>query len=403
MYKKSKGGISLIVLVITIIVMIILAAAIILSLSNSGIISKANKAKTDSDTANLKEYVNTLRAEWELMTDAERAVKANSFEEYANQKLAENGYKGAVGADGEVYSNLNENAMAAIRAGIKVGDVVTGYTVATSTYETSGEENTAPSGEEIGSTAQTVTANTQLTWKYLGVNAKGELEMMADYEVYNDATKVYDKVTAANNTKIKLSGKGGYLKGPDTLNEVCKKLYSISEVGTARSMNIDDINSILGYIGEKGVYWNVEGNEVKASMPLTIGQIEKETGKLLDKRITPDEKDLKMYYSDYYYINKIKDEKEIKKPQNIDLVYNDKNTYWLASSCAYAGFGGGYAFFDMRCVYSTNVYAYYMFTSNNKSYCTAYAIRPVVSIKSNIQLKPNVDKTEWAINKVQNQ
>ena len=103
---KLKGGISLIVLVITIIVMIILAAAIILSLSNSGIISKANKAKTDSDTANLKEYVNTLRAEWELMTADEQTAEG-SFEAYANKKLEKSGYKGAVGADGEVYSNLN--------------------------------------------------------------------------------------------------------------------------------------------------------------------------------------------------------------------------------------------------------------------------------------------------------
>ena len=56
MKTNKRRGISLIVLVITIIVMIILAAAIILSLSNSGIISKATKAKgkynrkTDNET-----------------------------------------------------------------------------------------------------------------------------------------------------------------------------------------------------------------------------------------------------------------------------------------------------------------------------------------------------------------
>ena len=138
--------------------MIILAAAIILSLSNSGIISKANKAKTDSDTANLKEYVNTLRAEWELMTADEQTAEG-SFEAYANKKLEKSGYKGAVGADGEVYSNLNENAMAAIRAGIKVGDTVTGYTVTSTTYETSGEENTAPNNTETDPTKQTNSNN----------------------------------------------------------------------------------------------------------------------------------------------------------------------------------------------------------------------------------------------------
>ena len=288
---KLKGGISLIVLVITIIVMIILAAAIILSLSNSGIISKANKAKTDSDTANLKEYVNILRAEWELMTDAEQTAEG-SFEAYANKKLEKSGYKGAVGADGEVYSNLNENAMAAIRAGIKVGDVVTGYTVTSTTYETSGEENTAPSKTETDPTKQTVTTNTDITWKYLGVNANGEMEIMASLST---------TTAAAANTKVKLSGKGGYLKGPDMLNTICEKLYSVSGVGTARSMNIDDVNNILGYTGEKGAYFSSGSNggytpikEVK-----TIAALESELGTTLGNRTTPDGKDITTYYSDY--------------------------------------------------------------------------------------------------------
>ena len=57
MKLNNKKGISLIVLVITIIVMIVLAAAIILSLQSSGIIDKANEAKTASDVANAKQLV----------------------------------------------------------------------------------------------------------------------------------------------------------------------------------------------------------------------------------------------------------------------------------------------------------------------------------------------------------
>ena len=63
---KQKEGISLIVLVITIIVMIVLAAAIILSLSSSGVIGRANEAKTKSDTANAKQVVMMAEAEWKL-------------------------------------------------------------------------------------------------------------------------------------------------------------------------------------------------------------------------------------------------------------------------------------------------------------------------------------------------
>ncbi len=310
--------------------MIILAAAIILSLSNSGIISKANKAKTDSDTSNLKEYVNTLRAEWELMTAEEKKAAASSFEEYANKKLEENGYKGAVGADGEVYSNLNENVMAAIKAGIKVGDTIAGYTIAETTYTTSGEENTAPNSTETDPASQTVTANTALTWKYLGINANGELEIIADLGT----------TEATDNTKVKLSGKGGYLKGADILNTVCKELYSKERVGIARSMNIDDITKILVYNGPKGSYFDVNGREVETADPLVIEKIAENLGSNLTATQTPDGKDINIYKSDFYCINSSNDSDRITSDvMKKDLVY--KGVYWVATPCTTAYFCNG--------------------------------------------------------------
>ena len=374
--------------------MIILAAAIILSLSNSGIISKANKAKTDSDTANLKEYVNTLRAEWELMT-AEEQTAEGSFEAYANKKLEESGYKGAVGADGEVYANLNENAMSAIRAGIKVGDVVTGYRVVASTYTTDGSENTYDTEKytETDPQPQTVTTNTDITWKYLGVNANGELEIMA---VLSEKDEIKD--TAGKQLKVKLSGKGGYLKGPDMLNTICEKLYSVSGVGTARSMNIDDVNNILGYTGEKGAYYDSSTNYTPTKEVKTIAALESKLGTTLSNRTTPDGKELGTYYADCYEINKTNDVKEMKNPGNRELVYNAKNRYWLASPCVEASFNGdSYAGFCVRYVTSTSVNANYLFISNGGFGCPTCAVRPVVSLKSNIQLEQNTEKTAWVI------
>ncbi len=391
---KLKGGISLIVLVITIIVMIILAAAIILSLSNSGIISKANKAKTDSDTANLKEYVNTLRAEWELMTADEQTAEG-SFEAYANKKLEKSGYKGAVGADGEVYSNLNENVMAAIKAGIKIGDVVTGYTVTEKSYTTSGEENTAPSRTETDPQSQTVTTNTNITWKYLGVNANGELEIMA---VLSEKDVIKD--TADKQLKVKLSGKGGYLKGPEMLNTICEKLYSKEGVGTARSMNIEDVNNILGYTGPKGAYYDNKGNEVKTPTALRIGEIESKLGTTLATRTTPDGKDLGTYYSDCYDINKESDVSKMKNPENVDLVYNAKNWYWLASPCVGAYFDGSCAEFDVRAVrsiYVGTLGGFYSFGDSGSSTC---AVRPVVKLNTSVKLTKDASNANtWNITK----
>ena len=92
----------------------------------------------------------------------------------------------------------------------------------------------------------------------------------------------------------------------------------------------------------------------------------------------------------------------MKNPGNRDLVYNAKNTYWLASPCVSASFDYGYADFDVRCVGSADVYAYGMFDSCGGSNCITYAVCPVVSLKSNIQLKQNTEKTAWEIKQAQN-
>ena len=218
------------------------------------------------------------------MTAKEREKsESTTFEEYANKKLGTNGYKVMLSENGIL---MNEAATAAVKSGIKVGDVVTGYTVAANTYETSGEENTAPDRTETDPTKQTVTTNTDITWKYLGTNANGELEIMADLSTAN---------AVATNTKVKLSGKGGYLKGPDMLNTICEKLYSVSGIGTARSMNIDDVNNILGYTGPKGTYYdnNINNNKVETPTALTIGEIDKKLGTSLGtSTTTPDGKEL---------------------------------------------------------------------------------------------------------------
>ena len=89
--KKTKSGISLIVLVITIIVMIILATAIILSLSNSGIIGKANKAKRGNDISSAKEIISVAYSEWILMSEEEQTSNGGSFVTYASDKLEKTG------------------------------------------------------------------------------------------------------------------------------------------------------------------------------------------------------------------------------------------------------------------------------------------------------------------------
>ncbi|MDD2627272.1 MAG: hypothetical protein PHR25_03025 [Clostridia bacterium] len=91
MKTNKRKGISLIVLVITIIVMIILAGAIILSLNSSGIIARAEEAKMKSDKANAKQVAVLARAEYELMSDAEK--EEITLIKYIENRLSEAGFK----------------------------------------------------------------------------------------------------------------------------------------------------------------------------------------------------------------------------------------------------------------------------------------------------------------------
>ena len=84
MKMENKKAISLIVLVITIIVMAILAATVIITLSNTNIISQANKAVNDSTVAQIKEIASITKANYMLKnngsvtgsgTEVRKAVK----------------------------------------------------------------------------------------------------------------------------------------------------------------------------------------------------------------------------------------------------------------------------------------------------------------------------------------
>ena len=82
---KKKNAISLIVLVITIIVMAILAATVIITLSNTNIINKAQKAKESANQATEKETLSVALAEWKI----EERKGTKTFEEFMKEKFGE--------------------------------------------------------------------------------------------------------------------------------------------------------------------------------------------------------------------------------------------------------------------------------------------------------------------------
>ena len=391
---KLKGGISLIVLVITIIVMIILAAAIILSLSNSGIIGKANKAKTDTDIASAKDIVAMAHADW-MLDEAkikEEDSTVTSFSNYAEKKLQEAGYKVGAGEgaytvteDGEIYEGLTEGARAGIAAGMKIGDEVKYNAVLTEkSYTTDGSEQSS-TGAADSTKTKTVKTSTDSTWKYIGLGEDGSLLIAPDMSG-----------TIRADYLLTLGDKGGYINGPTVLNTVCDALYTVEGKGKAQSMNIELVNKLLEYNGPKGRYYDTSGNTVETAEPKTIG----ETGlvsSLGSNTQTPDGKDISTYYSDFYDIKKTDHASRITKDTvKQNLVYQ-ANAYWLASPCAYAGFNVGKTFFYVRYVGSSRVHAYNIFGSNGYTGKSTYNVRPYVSLTSNVQKTTENGKTVWTL------
>ena len=393
---KLKGGISLIVLVITIIVMIILAAAIILSLSNSGIIGKANKAKTDTDISNAKDLVAMAHADWML---DEAKIKENdntitSFSNYAEKKLQEAGYKVGAGEgaytvteDGEVYTGLTETARAGITAGIKIGDEVKYNAVLTEkSYTTDGSERTS-TGAADSTKTKTVKTNTGYTWKYIGLGEDGSLLIAPDMTG-----------TIGDDYKLTLGNKGGYINGPKMLNTVCDALYTVEGKGKAQSMNIELVNKLLEYNGPKGTYYDTNDKAVETAEAMIIAELETKFNCKITRDYVPEGKDLGEYKADIYYINKTKHASRITKDTvKQDLVYQ-ANTSWLASPCVEAWIGLKDAGFLVRCVSSTYVGTHGMFSSKGGfDPVDTYAVRPYVSLISNVQKTTENGKTVWIL------
>jgi len=375
--SKNKRGISLIVLVITIIVMIILASAIILSLRSSGIIGRANKAVTDSDIANAKNVVSLAFAEWELDNET-LSDRYATFSEYAMVKLEEAGFDDSymVKEDGTLVTGalaviLNNNV--SLGATINYDEFLSNNKSVTDGSERDGEFFNSMT--TIKGTSQTVETARGLTWRYIGLDDKGNILIAPDIPSVME-----------EKTKLNLSFDGGYRKGVNTLNTVCGELYSTS-LGTARSMNIDDIINILEYTGPKGSY-NVNGM-VYTNEPLTGEQI-LNTG-VIDRL----DQFYKEQLSDYYDISS--ESTLINSKGSLVFLVGE---YWLANKADQLVYEFGYCDGYIRCVSSSLVSGKLFYNSDymsNEDYSYTLAIRPVVTLNSNLKLSYNSSSNSLTI------
>ncbi len=226
----NKKGISLIVLVITIIVMIVLATSVIITLTSTGAIDKANVAVGLTNAKQVEQLANVAWAE----AYANGKRKTEDLKEYVDQVLTNNKI------DKSLYLILvDEKGVSVLDKGTKLNNWELVHRTdenGSKVVEVTNGKKSLPVGAYIDYKSGVSTYTDQNGWYLLGAE-DGDLLVVS---------------AKAIGTK-ELNGKQGYINAITTigdslsLNDMCLP-YADGEIGIlARSINAEDIDALLQY------------------------------------------------------------------------------------------------------------------------------------------------------------
>ena len=405
---KANRGITLIALVITIIVLLILAGVTIATLTgDNGILKQADKAKTETTMGEEKEAIGLAYngAKTEKLGGVITAGDLNTQFTKNGTKATASG-EGTIKVDFETGRSYTLDAHGKIEEWIdiakyvKEGDFVDyNPTITTkdgtTSVETSKLSYSSPIGTATehgnGSSVQNFTATADTRWRVLSIE-NGVVELISENVIK----------TSDTNANFILKGAIGYLYAERELNEVCKIFgygygadtakggsYTtggpidtqitgkIEETG-ARSITIEDINKKAGIteadyttLDNSSCYGSITDPPLNVYYPTVNG--DSTTGKSTSAGV----KNLKYTYYSY---NKSK----IENTDIQNMLFN--GNYWLASRCICTG--SDYARFHVRYVYGDYASQYDLCSGFSsfltESPCSYFAVRPVVTLKSDI-------------------
>ena len=214
--KKETNGITLIALVVTIVVLLILAGVSInMVLGQNGIVTKAKDARDKTEQAKQNDL-----------------ASMDQFVKDMDDILNDNGTSG-----GDDTPTETKTLVEAFNAGeLKIGDYVEYKPTAGQTYTSATNEN--------GWADQTYTVDTTTTWRVLGLSDDGSQVLLTSgspikKNMDTSSTNDWDK-----NPYLYMKGAYAYVNCETMLKNICA-IYS-TDLGTARSMTIEDINKACG-------------------------------------------------------------------------------------------------------------------------------------------------------------
>ena len=242
-----------------------------------------------------------------------------------------------------------------ILAKIKVGDYVN-YVPTSSTMTT----DTSKTGYD---TAQTLTTTANTQWRILSIDeTTGEILLTTQGVTNTD-------------TKVTLKGATGYLHGAEELNRICKELYSNTEKGiTARSMTIEDLNKAVGYDPTSDSYYGKE-------YTCTSGRFYtyEENGKTVTNetpKVASSSNPVTVKNTHYYY-------NSILINSTVGNILGSSDG-WLASAYVYLYSENSNAGLDLFTASDWYILGGSLYVTDGYDHVSSYAIRPVVSLSSNL-------------------
>ena len=457
---KNNKGITLVALIITIIVLLILATVSIRLVMNGGIIDKSKNAVDKYSNEEIMEQIKLAYQEYQMSQYTDNpltlqqamdkafgeGVATVSGDATSGYKVKVKGIVYPLSANGTVEEGLPDGKVKYGDQILGVGDQVnydptlnaaegtTTYTSYSTTNASSDKNSGRTSGYDSDQSFDAATyKNAGFKWRVLDVK-NGKIRLIADTDVgpgdYSESA-----------TSYYLKGSAGYINGVAELNAICSIFGHGKGADSATSITVGDVNGITGYNPAIAKYnegqWGEYGSKIKytrgsgnaLSSVATNGKTwsgnntftnyfadgSKTLSTLAENCSTP------QITSTYYYksynesdeLSKsgvLKENGRFCEPYELifgNYEYNVSNnydrsfkgtrehSYWLASECVTAG--GSNAIWGLRNVSGASVYSNDLFYSNGNETNGNYGVRPVVSLKSNVNIQWNATANEWQI------
>jgi hypothetical protein len=384
-----------------------------------GILTKASDAK--SATKNTEDYEGVVLAAQTALVNG--LGKVDLADEGALEKALGSKYnyigEGLVEKDGKYYTVGEDGRV--IKAGVKVGQIIT--------YTPPEVKDAKWSAEYSGLKDSDETATDSILDNTLETTDENSFKVTS-WRVLSIEDGKVNLISAEPTTgKVFLGYANGYNNAVKLLNDSCNALYGDTSKGiTGRSIEIEDIEGLMTEEGLASAhsytslvkygmqntsaytkynrYPTIYANE-KLSV---INGVKKEAGLGMSEQST--------YYTDTanaslkattsiqpYQTFWYKSAEDIKKylgvtgslttSTNYELIMPKQNstTYWVASRCVNTR--GSYCYFYVRGVDSGSVSAYIMYSSVDGYNDKSLALRPVVSLSSDLLVR--AEDGTWSV------